>query len=91
MMETVIVLKPHEQWRHVDTWYSDWAPGWLRPVLRRLLHNQTRLNEMVGVSIASHCGFFGILLGLAAFFSNRLSRPLPAPPRSASSHPASPA
>src|SRR5262249_45478462 len=25
MMETVIVLKPHGQWRHVDTWYSDWA------------------------------------------------------------------
>ena len=29
MMETVIVLKPHDQWRHVDTWYSDWAPEWL--------------------------------------------------------------
>jgi Protein of unknown function (DUF4239) len=45
------------------TWAGDML---LRPVLRRLLHNQTRLNEMVGVSIASHCGFFGILLGLLA-------------------------
>ena len=26
MAETVIVLKPHDQWRHVDTWYTDWAP-----------------------------------------------------------------
>ena len=25
MMETVITLKPHDQWRHVDTWYSSWA------------------------------------------------------------------
>jgi hypothetical protein len=45
------------------TWAGDIL---LRPVLRRLLHNQTRLNEMVGVSIACHCGFFGILLGLLA-------------------------
>ena len=36
MMETAIVLKPHDQWRHVDTWYSDWAPDWLRPALRRV-------------------------------------------------------
>jgi len=25
MMETVIVLKPENQWRKVDTWYSSWA------------------------------------------------------------------
>ena len=43
------------------TWLGDVL---LRPVLRRLLHKQQRLNEMVGVSIACHCGFFGILLGL---------------------------
>ena len=36
MMETVIVLKPHDQWRYVETWYSDWAPHWLRPALRRI-------------------------------------------------------
>jgi len=45
------------------TWLGDVL---LRPVLRRLLHKQQRLNEMVGVSIACHCGFFGILLGLLA-------------------------
>ncbi len=26
MLETVIILKPHSEWRHVDTWYSSWAP-----------------------------------------------------------------
>lgn len=28
MLETVIVLKPHSQWRRTHTWYSSWAPGW---------------------------------------------------------------
>ena len=27
MLETVITLKPVEQWRKVDTWYSSWAPS----------------------------------------------------------------
>jgi copper/silver efflux system protein len=35
MLETVIILHPKEQWRSVDTWYSGWAPGWLRSILRR--------------------------------------------------------
>jgi copper/silver efflux system protein len=35
MLETVIILNPKEQWRSVDTWYSGWAPGWLRSILRR--------------------------------------------------------
>jgi Cu(I)/Ag(I) efflux system membrane protein CusA/SilA len=37
MVETTIVLKPHDQWRKVPTWYSDWkwAPAWLVGVLRR--------------------------------------------------------
>jgi len=26
MLETVIILKPKEQWRKVDTWYSAWRP-----------------------------------------------------------------
>jgi Cu(I)/Ag(I) efflux system membrane protein CusA/SilA len=26
MLETVITLKPRSEWRHVDTWYSSWAP-----------------------------------------------------------------
>jgi len=36
MLETVITLKPKEKWRSVDTWYSAWAPEWLKTVLRRI-------------------------------------------------------
>ena len=36
MMETIITLKPHDQWRFVETWYSGWAPEWLKPALRRI-------------------------------------------------------
>ncbi|MFZ5894725.1 MAG: efflux RND transporter permease subunit [Myxococcota bacterium] len=32
MIETVVALKPHDQWpkQRVPRWYSSWAPGWLR-------------------------------------------------------------
>jgi len=30
MMETIVLLKPKEQWRKVATWYDGWPP-WLRP------------------------------------------------------------
>jgi copper/silver efflux system protein len=47
MMETVIVLKPHTEWRHVDTWYSDWAPGWLTPVLTRITNDRISTEALV--------------------------------------------
>ena len=47
MMETVIVLKPHEEWRHVDTWYSDTAPEWLKPVLRRITSDRLSTDQLV--------------------------------------------
>ena len=47
MMETVIVLKPHDQWRFVDTWYSDWAPQWLRPALRRITSDRLSTEQLV--------------------------------------------
>ena len=34
MMETVVVLKPEAEWRHVDRWYSSWAPEWLKSMAR---------------------------------------------------------
>jgi len=34
MMETTIVLKPESEWREKSRWYSSWAPGWLKAVLR---------------------------------------------------------
>ena len=37
MFETVVQLKPREEWRRVPQtrWYSSWAPSWLRGALRR--------------------------------------------------------
>ncbi len=34
MLETVITLKPQSEWRRVPTWYSAWAPEWLKPIFR---------------------------------------------------------
>ncbi|KAF0249988.1 MAG: Cu(I)/Ag(I) efflux system membrane protein CusA, partial [bacterium] len=34
MMETVIVLKPQSEWPEIPRWYSNWAPEWLKGVLR---------------------------------------------------------
>ncbi|SPE30779.1 copper/silver efflux system, membrane component [Candidatus Sulfopaludibacter sp. SbA6] len=31
MMETIVLLKPKEQWRKVVTWYDGW-PRWLKPL-----------------------------------------------------------
>ncbi|HEX8028589.1 MAG TPA: efflux RND transporter permease subunit, partial [Vicinamibacterales bacterium] len=35
MIETVIALKPQQQWptRHAHRWYSDVAPEWMKPVM----------------------------------------------------------
>jgi len=49
MMETVIVLKPHDQWRKVDTWYSSWtwAPEWLKAVFRRITPDHISTEQLV--------------------------------------------
>jgi Cu(I)/Ag(I) efflux system membrane protein CusA/SilA len=47
MAETVIVLKPHDQWRHVDTWYTDWAPEWVAPALRRITSDRLSTDQLV--------------------------------------------
>lgn len=47
MLETVIILKPKEQWREVDTWYSGWAPGWLKMVLRRISPDRISSEQLV--------------------------------------------
>ena len=36
MLETVVVLKPRDEWRRVPTWYSSWAPEPLARLLRRV-------------------------------------------------------
>ncbi|HEY4362616.1 MAG TPA: CusA/CzcA family heavy metal efflux RND transporter [Bryobacteraceae bacterium] len=47
MMETVVVLKPREQWRHRDTWYAGRAPGWLLPALRHLTSDRISTEELI--------------------------------------------
>ncbi|BCS32519.1 cation transporter [Luteitalea sp. TBR-22] len=47
MMETVITLKPHDQWRRVPTWYDDWAPSWLRPALGRITSDRISTDQLV--------------------------------------------
>jgi Cu(I)/Ag(I) efflux system membrane protein CusA/SilA len=49
MLETVIILRPKEQWRSVDTWYSDWAPGWLKAVLRRFSPDHISQEELISL------------------------------------------
>jgi len=48
MLETVITLKPRSQWRQVDTWYSAWAPGWAKRVLRHFTPDTISTEELIG-------------------------------------------
>jgi Cu(I)/Ag(I) efflux system membrane protein CusA/SilA len=47
MLETVITLKPRSAWRHVDTWYSAWAPEWPKAVLRRITPDTISTEELI--------------------------------------------
>jgi Cu(I)/Ag(I) efflux system membrane protein CusA/SilA len=47
MLETVIMLKPPSQWRRVDTWYSAWAPEWLKGLLRPITSDRLSREELV--------------------------------------------
>src|SRR2546427_837058 len=37
MVETTVIVKPESEWpkEHKTRWYSNWAPAWLKPALRR--------------------------------------------------------
>jgi copper/silver efflux system protein len=48
MLETVVVLKPPSEWREKDTWYSAWAPGWVKPLFRRITPDRISREELVG-------------------------------------------
>ncbi len=48
MMETTVVLRPHDQWRPRERWYSSWAPEWLRAaVLREIWPDRLSWDELV--------------------------------------------
>jgi Cu/Ag efflux pump CusA len=46
MMETVVVLKPTDQWRTKERWYSDW-PDFIKPVFRPLWPETMSWDELV--------------------------------------------
>ncbi|MBI1977506.1 MAG: efflux RND transporter permease subunit [Candidatus Omnitrophica bacterium] len=50
MMETVVLLKPHEEWRAKTRWYSKWMPPWFKGAFQwvwpeRISHDEL-VNEM---------------------------------------------
>lgn len=48
MMETTVLLRPREQWRTRQRFYSAWAPEWLKQgLLRRLVPEHLSLDELV--------------------------------------------
>ncbi len=47
MMETTIVLKPRDQWRPVDRWYSRWMPHWLQPLFRPIWPDRMSWDQLV--------------------------------------------
>jgi Cu(I)/Ag(I) efflux system membrane protein CusA/SilA len=48
MLETVIVLKPHNAWRHVDTWYSSWSPEWAKRIFRHITPDTISSEQLIG-------------------------------------------
>ncbi len=47
MMETVVQLKPQDQWPKVHTWYSDWAPEWAARIFRRVTPDHISTDQLV--------------------------------------------
>jgi copper/silver efflux system protein len=48
MMETTVVLRPQAEWRGKGRWYSSWAPGWLKAVLRHVWPDHISYEELIG-------------------------------------------
>ena len=48
MLETVIILKPKGEWRKTETWYSAWAPEWLKSIFRRMTPDHISQQELIG-------------------------------------------
>jgi copper/silver efflux system protein len=47
MMETVIVLRPQSEWPKIPTWYSDWAPEWLKNILSRAWPDHPSTQDLI--------------------------------------------
>jgi copper/silver efflux system protein len=53
MMETTIQLKPQSEWREKQRWYSSWAPGPLKWLLRRIWSDRISYDELIALMDAS--------------------------------------
>ena len=47
MMETTVVLKPHDEWRKKKRWYSSWLPDLLQRPLRHVWDDRLSWDELV--------------------------------------------
>jgi len=47
MMETTVLLKPELRWREKPRWYSDWAPDWVKAVLRTAWRDRITEEELI--------------------------------------------
>ncbi|MBI4455550.1 MAG: efflux RND transporter permease subunit [Acidobacteria bacterium] len=47
MMETVAVLKPENDWRPVQRWYSPWAPEYLKKIFRHVWPDHISLQDLI--------------------------------------------
>ncbi|GAB4032835.1 MAG: CusA/CzcA family heavy metal efflux RND transporter [Elusimicrobiota bacterium] len=47
MIETVVVLKPQYEWREEKRWYSNWAPEWLKSVLRHIWYDKISWQRLI--------------------------------------------
>ena len=59
MMETTVVLKPHEEWRAKPRWYSSWAPEFLRGILSHIWYDKLTWDELI-TDIDSKMRFPGV-------------------------------
>jgi Cu(I)/Ag(I) efflux system membrane protein CusA/SilA len=49
MLETLVMLKPTSEWRTVDTWYSSWAPEWVKKILRHITPDRISRETLVSL------------------------------------------
>jgi Cu(I)/Ag(I) efflux system membrane protein CusA/SilA len=47
MMETTVILKPQGEWSGKERWYSKWAPGFLKAILRPIWPDRISWDELV--------------------------------------------
>ncbi|KKT91437.1 MAG: Heavy metal efflux pump, CzcA family, partial [Parcubacteria group bacterium GW2011_GWF2_45_11] len=59
MMETIAVLKPQEQWRRKDRWYSSWMPEAAQKLLRHVWYDRLTWDELI-TDIDSKMQFPGV-------------------------------